>query len=121
MPRPRLKAPANVVPLPHRARLPDAVVRGEHEQIARRLYRATLDLLRWSEDPAGERHSLLEPLSKAVAAEKSRAGQELCARLEAGLASGDYDSALDACIALIERARQEAEEARGVAEATIRI
>ena len=121
MPRPRHKVPANITSIRLCGALPDVAARCEHEEIARRLYRATIDLLRWSDDPAGERHFLLEPLSKVVAAERTRTGQALCARLEAELARGDFDAALDACIALIEHANARVEEARTAAAATIRI
>lgn len=77
----------------------------ELERIAVRLYRATLDLLRWSDDPANQRHHLLDPLSKAVASQGTREGQRQCARLEAALAARDYDTALDACLSLIDLAR----------------
>jgi len=75
------------------------------EGIAVGLYRATLDLLRRSDDPAAQRHHLLDPLSKAVASQRTREGQRQCARLEAALAARDYDTALDACIGLIDLAR----------------
>lgn len=71
------------------------------QDIARNLYRATLDLLRWSDDPSGERHFLLAPLSAAVASQHSRAGILWCEALNTALAACDYDAALDACIALV--------------------
>ncbi|MCB2077692.1 MAG: hypothetical protein KDE55_08340 [Novosphingobium sp.] len=78
-------------------------------EIANSLYRATLDLLRWSDDPSSERHFLLEPLSKAVASQKYPDGQFHCARLAQALEMGDYDGALDACLALVEISRNGAE------------
>jgi len=78
----------------------------ELEHIAARLYRATLDLLRGSDDPATQRHRLLDPLSKAVASQRTREGQRHCARLEAALAARDYSTALDACLCLIDLARR---------------
>jgi hypothetical protein len=73
----------------------------EAGEIAHWLYRATLDLLRDSTSPCAERHALLEPLSRAVACQKTREGQAACARIEASLAANDYEAALDACLGLI--------------------
>ncbi len=74
----------------------------EDAAIARRLYRATLALLRASDDPARDRHYLLAPFSQAVARQRTRAGQEVCAELATALAMRDYDAALDACLRLVE-------------------
>lgn len=70
--------------------------------IARRLYRATLDHLRRSANPGAERHLLLGPLSAALALQKTRDGVACCAALNAALARGDYEAALDACVALVD-------------------
>ena len=72
------------------------------QDIARNLYRATLDLLRWSDDPSAERHFLLAPLSAAVASQSTRDGILWCEALNTALAACDFDAALDACIALVD-------------------
>lgn len=75
---------------------PDAFV------LARGLYRATLDHLRRSANPAAERHLLLVPLSAALAIQRTRDGVACCAALNAALARGDHEAALDACVALVD-------------------
>jgi hypothetical protein len=75
---------------------------GDAGLLARRLYRATLDHLRRSANPGAERHLLLGPLSAALAIQKTRDGVACCAALNAALARGDYEAALDACVALVD-------------------
>lgn len=70
--------------------------------VAHSLYRATLDLLRQSDNPAADRHALFAPLSAAVAAQRTRDGILRCEELHAALAASDYDAALDACLALLD-------------------
>lgn len=67
------------------------------------LYHATLQLISGSSDPPGKIHALLEPLSRMVALQKSRTGQEDCRTLVDDLRSGDPEGALEACRRMIER------------------
>jgi hypothetical protein len=65
------------------------------------LRRATLELFRASDDPARDRHRLVDPLSRAVAWHKTHHGQTICAEIAQALAANAYDEALEACRALI--------------------
>ncbi len=73
---------------------------------ANRLYRATLDLLTASDDPATDCHLLTGPLSQVVALQRTRIGQADCAELAQALAASDHAAALNACSRLIELERQ---------------
>ncbi len=59
-------------------------------------------LFRESRDPGGECHRLFLPLSRVVAAQRSRSGQEACAELIVAVAMGDQSAALAASRRLIE-------------------
>ena len=83
---------------------PPAEPRPAAAAVARRLYRATLALLRASDDPVRDRHYLLDPLSQAVAWQQTRDGQQICASLATALAEGDHATAIDACGRLIDLA-----------------
>lgn len=67
------------------------------------LYHATLALVSRSSDPGRDCHALLDPLSRLVALQHSRAGQGDCRALIEGLRGGDPEAALDACRRMIER------------------
>ncbi len=64
------------------------------------LYRAVYAHFRSTPNPSREHWRLLEPLSQAVACQKTRTGQILCAQIGAALAAGDRQTALDQCRAL---------------------
>ena len=68
---------------------------------AHALRRATLALFEASDNPARDRHRLVDPLSQAVAWHKTRRGQAICAELAAALAANAHIEALAACRALI--------------------
>ena len=65
------------------------------------LRRATLDLFAASDDPARDRHRLIDPLSQAVAWHKTHRGQTICAELARALSDNAYADALEACRALV--------------------
>lgn len=67
------------------------------------LYHATLQLISGSADPLHDSHVLLDPLSRMVALQKSRAGQSDCRSLIDDLRRGDHEGALEACRRMIER------------------
>ncbi len=73
---------------------------------AHRLYRATLELLAASDNPARDRHHLAGPLSQVVAGQRTRIGQADCADLARALAACDHPAALNACSRLIEIERE---------------
>lgn len=65
------------------------------------LKRATLDLFKASDDPARDRHRLVDPLSQAVAWHKTQRGQAICAELARALSDNAYADAIAACRALV--------------------
>ena len=67
------------------------------------LYHATLQLASGSRGPVRDLHALLEPLSRMVALQKSRAGQADCRAVADNLRRGDHESALEVCRRMIER------------------
>lgn len=67
------------------------------------LYHATLELVSRSSDLARDCHALLDPLSRLVALQHSRAGQADCRALVEGLRDGDPEAALEACRRMIGR------------------
>ena len=67
------------------------------------LYHATLQLASGSRGPVRDLHALLEPLSRMVALQKSRAGQADCRAVVDDLRRGNHDGALEACRRMIER------------------
>ena len=76
-------------------------VRGDMLSAAQTLYRAMLDLIDHSDNPARDSHRLAAPLSRVVAGQKSRLGQAECALLARSLARRDHAGALAACRRLI--------------------
>lgn len=68
------------------------------------LYYATLDLLVRSENPARDRHRLVEPLQRLLGESHSPTGQAECAQIAAALASQDPSVALDVCRDSLRRA-----------------
>ncbi len=76
--------------------------RGKPLDDACQLFEEVQALFRESPDPAGECHRLFLPLSRVVAAQRSRCGQEACAELFVAIAMGDQCAALDASRRLIE-------------------
>lgn len=76
--------------------------RGKPLDDACQLFEEVQALFRESPDPAGECHRLFLPLSRVVAAQRSRCGQEACAELFVAIAMGDQCAALDSSRRLIE-------------------
>ncbi len=72
--------------------------------IACALYHATLALLHASGDAAQHSHRLAGPLSQLVARQRTRIGQDDCARFAHALLAGDHEAALESCRRLIETA-----------------
>ncbi len=107
MARPRRKlAPFDCAPLngvfAALASVPPAGA-GEPLDDACKLFHEILALFQESGDPARECHRLFLPLSRVVAAQRSRRAQEDCAQVFIAVVRGNEEAALDASRRLIER------------------